>query len=87
MGKYFQLPANILTKPPSAGLWSDQTDEKEFGFSYDDADQVLYYHFDQHVSLDELEGESGVPRDVIARVMEWVRANDFKHHVPKVFEV
>ena len=85
MGEYFQLPQSILTKAPSAGLWSAQTDEQEYGFSYADADPVLYYHFDEHVPLDELEGKTGVPRDVIARVMEWVRANDFKHHVPKVF--
>ncbi len=85
MGEYLQLPQSILTKAPSAGLWSNQTDEKEFGFSYADVDKVLYYHFDQHVPLDEIEEKTGVPRDVIARVMEWVRANDFKHHVPKVF--
>ena len=34
------IPNQILTKAPSAGLWLDQTDEAEFGFSYEDADQV-----------------------------------------------
>ncbi|HZU67732.1 MAG TPA: NAD+ synthase [Ktedonobacteraceae bacterium] len=85
MGEYLQLPQSILTKAPSAGLWSNQTDEKEYGFTYDDADKVLYYYFDEHVPLDEIEGKSGVPREVVARVMEWVRANDFKHHAPRVF--
>ena len=33
LGQYFQLPASILNKAPSAGLWSNQTDEQEFGFS------------------------------------------------------
>jgi len=85
MGQCFQLPASILNKVPSAGLWSNQTDEQEFGFSYADVDKVLYYHFDQHVPLAEVEEKYEVPRSVIESVMAWVRAYDFKHHVPKVF--
>jgi NAD+ synthase len=85
MGQYFQLPASILNKAPSAGLWSNQADEQEFGFSYADVDKVLYYHFDQHVPLVEVEEKYEIPRSVIESVMTWVRANDFKHHVPKVF--
>ena len=30
------VPATILAKPPSAGLWPGQTDEGELGFSYND---------------------------------------------------
>ena len=85
LGQYFQLPASIVTKAPSAGLWSNQTDEQEFGFSYADVDRVLYYVFDQHVPPVEVEEKSGVPRSVVETVMAWVRANDFKHHVPRVF--
>jgi len=36
-----QLPGKFLSKPPSAGLWADQTDEQELGFSYDEADKIL----------------------------------------------
>lgn len=85
MGQYFQLPASILNKAPSAGLWRNQTDEQEFGFSYADADKVLYYVFDQHLPLTKVVEKSGVPQSVVESVMAWVRANDFKHHVPKVF--
>jgi NAD+ synthase len=85
LGKYFQLPPSILNKAPSAGLWSNQTDEQEFGFSYADVDKILYSVFDQHTPLAEVEEKSGVPRSVVEQVMAWVRANDFKHHVPRVF--
>ena len=30
------IPPSIVDKPPSAGLWSGQTDEEEMGFSYSD---------------------------------------------------
>lgn len=46
-----QLPQEILTKKPSAGLWQDQTDEAEFGFSYDDADKVLEIIVDKQPAL------------------------------------
>jgi NAD+ synthase len=31
----------IIKKPPSAGLWEGQTDEKELGLSYDEIDSAL----------------------------------------------
>ena len=35
------IPQTIIDKPPSAGLWSGQTDEEEMGFSYDVLDHYL----------------------------------------------
>lgn len=46
-----ELPEQIQTKAPSAGLWQDQTDEKEFGFSYEVADQVLKLIVDTQPAL------------------------------------
>ena len=36
------VPQVIIDKAPSADLWEGQTDEGELGFTYDEADQVLY---------------------------------------------
>jgi len=35
------IPKKIFQAPPTAGLWPGQTDEKDLGFSYEEADQVL----------------------------------------------
>jgi NAD+ synthase len=35
------IPPAIINKPPSAGLWSGQTDEDEMGFSYSDLERYL----------------------------------------------
>ncbi|QNM93551.1 NAD(+) synthase [Mycoplasma sp. Pen4] len=40
------VPASIINKKPSAGLWENQTDEEELGFSYKDLDFYLD-HIDQ----------------------------------------
>lgn len=43
------VPAAVVERPPSAGLWPGQTDEAELGFSYEQLDRYL------------LAGSSGVP--------------------------
>jgi NAD+ synthase len=35
------VPARVIERPPSAGLWEGQTDEEEMGLTYDDIDRYL----------------------------------------------
>ncbi len=35
------IPQEIINKPPSAGLWQEQTDEGELGLSYEELDRYL----------------------------------------------
>jgi NAD+ synthase len=35
------VPKEIIDKPPSAGLWDGQTDEKEMGITYDQLDSII----------------------------------------------
>lgn len=42
------IPINIINKIPSAGLWDDQSDEKELGFTYDD-----YEQYDKNLLTDQ----------------------------------
>ncbi|MDD1678914.1 MAG: NAD+ synthase [Methanomicrobiales archaeon] len=41
LARHLELPAAILDKPPSAGLWAGQTDEGELGLTYPVIDQAL----------------------------------------------
>lgn len=41
MAKELGIPAPIIGKTPSAGLWEGQSDEKEIGLSYDQIDTSL----------------------------------------------
>ncbi len=41
LASHLGIPASIIEKPPSAGMWAGQTDEGELGFSYDDLDRYL----------------------------------------------
>lgn len=41
LAKYLELPVEIIEKAPSAGLWDNQTDESEMGFSYATLDNYI----------------------------------------------
>lgn len=41
LGKYLNVPKNIISKAPSAGLWLGQTDEEEMGVTYQEIDDFL----------------------------------------------
>lgn len=41
LGKYLNIPLDVIAKPPSAGLYEGQTDESEMGILYDDIDNYL----------------------------------------------
>ena len=41
IAKYLNIPEKIIIKAPSAGLWANQTDEAEMGFSYEQLDKYL----------------------------------------------
>jgi NAD+ synthase len=41
LAHYLGIPPAIIDKPPSAGLWSGQTDEGELGLSYEALDRYI----------------------------------------------
>lgn len=67
------VPARIVDKVPSAGLWIGQTDEDEMGFSY--ADLEAYLH----------RGPDGVEPATALRIERLARGSDHKRLMPAVF--
>ncbi|MDP3045387.1 MAG: NAD(+) synthase, partial [Bacillota bacterium] len=41
LAKELNIPESIITKPPTAGLWQGQTDEREMGITYNELDDIL----------------------------------------------
>ena len=66
----FDVPEEIVAKPPSAGLWAGQTSEGEIGFSYDFVDEYLL-------------GRS-VPADIKAKIEARLKANAHKRSLPPI---
>lgn len=77
------VPAAILDKAPSADLWVGQTDEGELGFTYEQADQLLYLLIDQRYTPQECV-EAGFKEDFVRAVIQRVRRNQFKRVLPPI---
>jgi len=80
------VPKAVVEKKPSADLWDGQTDEGEFGFSYRDADRLLYQMVDERHTAEEL-GAMGFEPAFVARVGEMIRRFQFKRRPPLIAKV
>lgn len=86
MAKNLGIPQKIINRPPSAGLWQGQTDEKELGFSYQEADPILYLHFNKNYSWKKIV-QLGFKKRLVEKVKKRVQENEFKKKVPYLAEV
>ena len=81
LAEYLNIPKEIIDQAPTAGLWTGQTDEGDFGFSYKEADIVLHLYFDKKISLSEIISK-GFPN--AKKIIDWANKNSFKHHLPYI---
>ncbi len=86
LATYFGVPESIINKKPSADLWVGQSDEEELGFSYDDADIILYHMYDLRYSADEVI-KLGFEKELVYRIAERVRRNQFKRLPPIIAKI
>ena len=77
------VPAAIIDKAPSADLWAGQTDEGELGFTYEQADQILYLLIDQRYTPKECV-EAGFAEQFVRQIIQRVRRNQFKRVLPPI---
>ncbi len=80
------VPEHIIAKAPSADLWQGQTDEGELGFSYDEADAILYHLVDERRRVDDVVAR-GYDARVVRRIVELIERNQFKRVTPLIAKV
>ena len=78
------LPAAVIEKHPTAGLWGGQTDEDELGFTYADADRAMAAMVDRGLSPQDAAVLSGVEPGVVERVRARMETVAWKATVPHV---
>ncbi|MBM3703100.1 MAG: NAD+ synthase, partial [Actinobacteria bacterium] len=77
LAKAIGIPESIIEKPPSGGMWPGQTDENEFGFTYEEADPILYYIYDLRYFKKDLI-KIGFNGELINKVVKRVHNSEFK---------
>ncbi len=80
------VPPGIIEKTPTADLWEGQSDEGELGFSYLEADQLLYLLVDARMTRAEVL-ERGFDDAFVARVETLIRRSQYKRRLPTIAKI
>jgi len=81
LARHMGVPDVIVSKPPSADLWAGQTDEGDLGFTYDEADQILYLLTEMGLGADDV-ASRGFDAKVVEAVRHQMRVTAFKRQMP-----
>jgi len=79
LAKFLKVPKEVINQKPTAGLWHGQTDEAEFGFTYQEADQVLTLYFDKKISTEKIR-KKGYKN--AKKILGFAKKNSFKQETP-----
>lgn len=86
LAQHLGVPDPIIAKEPSADLWTGQTDEDELGFSYADADRILYYLVDRRYTMPELDALGYAP-ETVTRIFTRMQRTQYKRRMPIIAKV
>jgi NAD+ synthase len=81
LAAFVGVPAQVITKPPTADLWEGQSDEQELGFTYAAVDRLLFNLVDHRYTPDDLVG-LGHERAFVDAVTRRIRVNQYKRRPP-----
>ncbi|MBZ4683545.1 MAG: synthase [Fusobacteriaceae bacterium] len=86
LSEYMGVPKEVIEKKPSADLWEGQSDENELGFTYYDADKLLYAMIDERKTYEELLNE-GYEREFIEKLYRKIKFSQYKRKLPVIAKV
>ncbi len=85
LARYIGIPARIIEKTPTAGLWSGQTDEGELGVTYEVADKILDMLVDEKKKISDV--KKVFPADQVDRLASLLKSNEHKRQPPIAPEI
>ncbi|MBI4416122.1 MAG: NAD+ synthase [Euryarchaeota archaeon] len=83
MARHLGLPAAIIEKVPTAGLWPEQTDEGDLGIPYDVLDRILL-GLELQLHPKEIAEKVDVDLREVERMLRLVEANVHKRKMPLI---
>lgn len=86
LSEFMGVPKEVIDKKPSADLWEGQTDEQELGFSYQMADEILYYLTDERMKPEEV-AALGYDENIIKSVIRRMRTAQYKRKLPVIANI
>ncbi len=86
LAAHLRVPARILKKKPSAGLWPGQTDEGEIGLTYGEIDEILFRLVDERKSTKDVIA-AGFTKEAVEKISTLVRNSEFKRKMPPIAKI
>lgn len=86
MARHLGVPESVITKAPTAGLWSGQTDEQEIGMSYEEIDLILFRMVDLRHSKEQVIRE-GFEREKVEKISRMMASSEFKRKPPCIAKI
>jgi NAD+ synthase len=86
LAEYLDIPRTIITKTPTAGFWSGQSDEEELGVKYDILDLILL-GFERGMPDEDISRALDKNLDLVRLIRARVEANGHKRHIPTILRL
>lgn len=83
IASHLGFPKSIIEKPPTAGLWKGQTDEKELKLKYDQLDCILY-GLECKYPYEKIALECDVPLEDVVRIATMRKNSQHKRRSPLI---
>jgi len=83
LARFLKIPKEIILKPPAAGLWKGQTDEKELGISYKNLDIILT-GLEYKMNFNEIAKKAGVKISDVERIHKMRIKSQHKRRAPLI---
>ncbi len=83
LAKYLKIPKEMISKPPTAGLWHGQTDEQELKLSYGELDKILA-GLERKMDVEDIAKTVGVKKSEIERIRKMRIKSQHKRRTPLV---
>ncbi len=81
LAQHLGIPREIITKPPSPGLWPGQTAEEELGIRYETLDLVLY-GLEHFMTSEEISKQLKVKNELVDKVKQRWLLTEHKRRMP-----
>ena len=83
LAEYLGVSKSIINKPPSADLWSGQSDEADLGYSYAQLDEAMKLYVDERVPREEILSR-GIDKRMLDMIIDRIYKNHFKRKMPVI---
>jgi NAD+ synthase len=83
IARFIELPNEMISKPPTAGLWKGQTDETELMISYNELDRILY-GLEQKLTFEKISEQTGCSLSDVNRVSRLRSSSQHKRCFPLI---